>query len=143
MREFLDQFMPPNYSAHGGQLDDLNLYVHWLMLILFVGWGLLFAFVLVRFRASKHPKALDHGTKSHISKWAEIGISGRNIGGGGGGRDQQRNQPNRPQQQPQVQRDQRAGSVEVGEHEPDESSGLNDTPHAETYALSVPGGRPI
>src|SRR5687767_14333039 len=74
MREFLDQYMPPNYSAHGGELDALNLYVHWLMLILFVGWGLLFAFMLLRFRASKHPKALYHGTRSHVSKYAEIGI---------------------------------------------------------------------
>ncbi|MEO8382151.1 MAG: cytochrome c oxidase subunit II, partial [Acidobacteriota bacterium] len=67
-------WMPPVYSAHGKALDDLSLYVHWLMLILFVGWGLLFLFMLVRFRAGKHPKALYHGTKSHISKWAEIGI---------------------------------------------------------------------
>jgi cytochrome c oxidase subunit 2 len=74
MREFLDSYMPPVYSAHGKALDDLSLYVHWLMLILFIGWGLLFLFMLVRFRAGKHPKALYHGTKSHISKWAEIGI---------------------------------------------------------------------
>ena len=24
MREWLDQYMPPNYSAHGGELDALN-----------------------------------------------------------------------------------------------------------------------
>jgi cytochrome c oxidase subunit II len=74
MREFLDYWMPPNYSAHGQSLDDLSLYVHWLMLILFIGWGLLFVFMLMRFRASKHPKAVYHGTKSHLSKWAEIGV---------------------------------------------------------------------
>ena len=74
MKEFLESYMPPNYSAHGGELDALNLYVHWLMLILFVGWGLLFAFMLVRFRKSKHPKANYHGTQSHLSKWAEIGV---------------------------------------------------------------------
>jgi cytochrome c oxidase subunit 2 len=74
MREFLETYMPPNYSAHGGELDALNLYVHWLMLILFVGWGLLFLFILMRFRASKHAKADYHGTKSHLSKWAEIGV---------------------------------------------------------------------
>jgi len=74
MREFLERYMPPNYSAHGQSLDDLSLYVHWLMLILFIGWGLLFLYILVRFRASKHPKAIYHGTKSHLSKWAEIGI---------------------------------------------------------------------
>lgn len=71
MREFLAQYMPPDYSAHGSALDQLNANVHWLMLILFVGWGLLFAFMLLRFRASKHPKANYHGTRSHLSTWAE------------------------------------------------------------------------
>lgn len=74
MREFLEEYMPPNYSAHGGELDALNLYVHWLMLILFVGWGLVFLFMLMRFRATKHAKANYHGTQSHVSKWAEIGV---------------------------------------------------------------------
>ena len=74
MKEWLAQYMPPDYSAHGAELDQLSAYVHWLMLILFVGWGLLFAFMLLRFRASKHPKAIYHGTKSHISKWAEMAV---------------------------------------------------------------------
>jgi cytochrome c oxidase subunit 2 len=72
--EFLASYMPPDYSAHGRELDLLNSWVHWLMLILFVGWGLLFMLMLIRFRASKHPKALYHGTKSHASKWAEIAV---------------------------------------------------------------------
>ena len=75
MREFLAQYMPPDYSAHGPELDQLSLYVHWLMAILFVGWGLLFVYMLLRFRASKHPKALYHGTHSHVSSYAEAGIA--------------------------------------------------------------------
>lgn len=74
MRDWLNEYMPPDYSAHGAQLDQLNVWVHWLMLILFVGWGLLFLFMLLRFRATRHPKASYHGTKSHASKWAEIGV---------------------------------------------------------------------
>lgn len=74
MREWLAYYMPPDYSAHGGELDALNAYVHWLMLILFIGWGLLFTFMLFRFRRSRNPKAVYHGTKSHASKWAEIGV---------------------------------------------------------------------
>lgn len=74
MKEFLDHWMPPNYSAHGSELDALSLYVHWLMAVLFVGWGLLFLFMLMRFRKSKHPTAAYHGTKSHVSKYAEIGV---------------------------------------------------------------------
>lgn len=75
MKEWLAQYMPPDYSVHGPELDALNAYVHWLMLILFVGWGLLFTFMLLRFRASKHPKAIYHGTRSHVSKYAEAGVA--------------------------------------------------------------------
>jgi cytochrome c oxidase subunit 2 len=74
MKDFLAQYMPPDYSQHGLALDELNAYVHWLMLILFVGWGLLFVFMLMRFRASKHPKASYHGTKSHLSTWIEFAV---------------------------------------------------------------------
>ena len=75
MREWLAYYMPPDYSAHGGALDQLQANVHWLMLILFIGWGLLFAYMLLRFRASKNPKAVYHGTHSHISTYAEAGIA--------------------------------------------------------------------
>ncbi|HEY0156392.1 MAG TPA: cytochrome c oxidase subunit II [Thermoanaerobaculia bacterium] len=74
MKEWLAQYMPPDYSAHGAELDQLSAYVHWLMLILFIGWGLLFTYMLFRFRASKHPKAIYHGTKSHASKYAEMAV---------------------------------------------------------------------
>jgi cytochrome c oxidase subunit II len=74
MREFLARYMPPDYSKHGPQLDQLNAYVHWLMLILFVIWALLFVFILLRFNAKRHPKADYHGTTSHLSTWGEVGV---------------------------------------------------------------------
>ena len=74
MKDWLAYYMPPDYSAHGAELDRLNANVHWLMLILFVGWGLVFFFMVMRFRASKHPKAIYHGTKSHLSTYAEFGV---------------------------------------------------------------------
>jgi cytochrome c oxidase subunit 2 len=74
MRDFLAQYMPPDYSAHGPELDKLNANVHLLMVILFIGWGLLFLYMLTRFRAGKHPRAVYHGTKSHLSTYAEGGI---------------------------------------------------------------------
>lgn len=74
MKDWLAYYMPPDYSAHGAELDRLNANVHWLMLILFVGWGLVFFFMVMRFRASKHPKANYHGTKSHLSTYAEFGV---------------------------------------------------------------------
>ena len=36
MKDWLAYYMPPDYSAHGAELDRLNANVHWLMLILFV-----------------------------------------------------------------------------------------------------------
>ena len=74
MKEWLAYYMPPDYSAHGADLDRLNANVHWLMLILFVGWGLVFLYMIMRFRAKKHPKAIYHGTKSHLSSYAEFGV---------------------------------------------------------------------
>ncbi|HUP59782.1 MAG TPA: cytochrome c oxidase subunit II [Thermoanaerobaculia bacterium] len=75
MRDYLARYMPPDYSEHGAALDRLNANVHWLMLFLFVAWMLLFLYMIVRFRASKHPKAIYHGTHSHISTYAEAGIA--------------------------------------------------------------------
>lgn len=74
MKEWLDNWMPPDYSAHGPELDRLNANVHWLMLILFIGWGLVFMYMLLRFRRSRQPKAIYHGTKSHLSTYAEFGV---------------------------------------------------------------------
>jgi len=74
MENFLNRWMPINASAHGPGLDHLNALVHWLMAILFVGWGLYFVYVLFRFRAGKNPKADYRGVKSHISSYAEAAI---------------------------------------------------------------------
>src|SRR5688500_4824514 len=75
MKEFLAKYMPPDYSAHGAELDAINAYVHWLMLILFVVWGALFAYMLWRFRASRNARANYHGTKSHLSTYGEVGVA--------------------------------------------------------------------
>jgi cytochrome c oxidase subunit II len=75
MREFLAQYMPPDYSAHGPQLDRLNAYVHWLMLVLFVFWAAYFLFVLWRFNAKRHPKASYVGMRSHWSTYSEAGVA--------------------------------------------------------------------
>ena len=50
-------FLPPLASAHGGALDRMTLWVHVLMLVLFVGWSIYFVIVLMRFSAAKNPKA--------------------------------------------------------------------------------------
>jgi cytochrome c oxidase subunit II len=63
--------LPPLASEHGKQVDDLIIYVHWLMIALFVGWVAYFVFVLIRFRRSRNPKADYTGVKSHASTWIE------------------------------------------------------------------------
>ena len=67
--------LPALASAHGGQIDNMIGWVHVFMLILFVGWGGFIAYVLVRFRRSRHPVADYTGTKSHTSSYLEAGVA--------------------------------------------------------------------
>ena len=67
--------LPPLAAAHGGQIDNLIGWIHIFMLILFVGWGGFFLYVLVRFRRSRHPVADYRGVTSHRSTYLEIGVA--------------------------------------------------------------------
>jgi len=64
--------MPELASSNGQAVDALLVYVHWLMIALFVGWSLYFAYVLWRFNAKRHPKADYEGSKSHLPKHVEL-----------------------------------------------------------------------
>ena len=74
MTEFLQHYMPLIASEMGHRGDDLNGLVHWLMFVLFMGWGSFFIYTLFRFRSSKNPKASYHGITNHYSTYTEIGI---------------------------------------------------------------------
>ncbi len=63
-----------NYSLHGGNVDQLNSVIHWLMLVLFVGWTTYFLIALYKFSAKRHPKASYSGVKNHVSTHLEIGV---------------------------------------------------------------------
>jgi cytochrome c oxidase subunit 2 len=67
--------MPEVATAHGDALDEMLGWVHWLMLFLFVVWGVFYIYLLLRFRAKKNPKANYEGTKSHASSYLEIGVA--------------------------------------------------------------------
>jgi len=67
-------FLPELASAHGGDLDRLNLYVHILMAVLFAGWAIYFVMALVKFRASANPVADPEGVKSHASSYVEVAV---------------------------------------------------------------------
>ena len=58
-------WLPPNNSAHGPELDQMLGWVHWLMLALFVGWGVYFIIALLRFRRGRNPKASYTGFHNH------------------------------------------------------------------------------
>lgn len=66
--------MPVAASSHAAEIDHIIVLVHWLMALLFVGWGLFFLYTLVRFRAGANPKANYHGIKGRASKWIEAGV---------------------------------------------------------------------
>ena len=40
---------PINASEHGLIIDHMNGWIHWLMLILFIGWGIFFIYTLYKF----------------------------------------------------------------------------------------------
>ena len=66
--------LPEAASAHAGQIDHLLSLVHWLMLVLFVGWTAFFGYVLIRFRRSRAPRADYHGVRGGWSSYLEGGV---------------------------------------------------------------------
>ncbi len=62
-------------STQGPAIDNIISLIHWLMLILFVGWGAYFIYALNKFKASSNPKADYHGVKSHFSSYIEAGVA--------------------------------------------------------------------
>jgi cytochrome c oxidase subunit 2 len=66
--------LPENVSEHGPQIDYMIGLVHWLMIILFLIWAPFFIYTMIRFRASKNPKADYHGVNSHMSTYQEVGV---------------------------------------------------------------------
>ena len=67
--------LPEQASAHAAEIDRMIVLVHWLMAVLFVGWGAFFIYTLIRFRASRHPRAEYGGVRSHFSTYVEVGVA--------------------------------------------------------------------
>jgi cytochrome c oxidase subunit 2 len=63
--------MPVAASAHAADIDRIIVVIHWLMAVLFVGWGAFFVYTLVRFRSGAHPKASYEPMKGTVSKVIE------------------------------------------------------------------------
>src|SRR5437763_77567 len=67
--------LPILASEHGKDVDNLIIYVHWLMIVLFVGWLAYFAYALFRFHHSRNPKADYVGVKNHASNYIEGAVA--------------------------------------------------------------------
>ena len=67
--------LPINLSTDGPAIDEVIVLTHWLMLILFIGWGAFFIVSLVKFRSSKNPTADHDGVKSHFSSVLEVVVA--------------------------------------------------------------------
>lgn len=67
--------LPPLASQHGVYVDDLIIYVHYLMIALFIGWLAYFAYALFRFHRSRNPKADYIGVRNHASNYIEVVVA--------------------------------------------------------------------
>ena len=76
MIEILRNFgLPVGISTVSGRIDEIIVIVHYLMLVLFIGWGIFFIYSLIKFRASKNAKASYKGVESHYSSILEAVIA--------------------------------------------------------------------
>jgi len=68
-------WMPIQASTHAAEIDRMTILVHWLMLVMFVGWGAFFVFVLFRFRRGANPRADYAGAKGKFAKSTEVAVA--------------------------------------------------------------------
>ena len=68
--------LPVMASEHGQGVNNLLVYVHWLMIALFVGWLCYFLFALWRFNSKRNPQGDYVGVKNHASSYIEVGVAG-------------------------------------------------------------------
>jgi cytochrome c oxidase subunit 2 len=64
--------LPPQAATHAPDIDQMIGLVHWLMFVLFVGWGAFFIYVLARFRKKANPVADYEGAHGKLSKGLEV-----------------------------------------------------------------------
>jgi cytochrome c oxidase subunit II len=73
---FLNKLMgiPPVSSKHGEMVDHMLELVHWVMLALFIGWGLFITYSLIRFARKRNARACYQGVRGNASSHLEIGV---------------------------------------------------------------------
>ena len=80
MKFFSDLLGMPVLAAESGrQVDELIIFIHWLMIALFVGWFGYFVYCLWKFNAKRNAKADHVGVRSHASNYIEIVVAGIEV----------------------------------------------------------------
>lgn len=77
MNLFMEKLLglPPLASEHGQDVNNLIVYLHYLMIALFAGWFIYFLFVLWRFSRKRNPKGDYLGVRNHASSYLEITVA--------------------------------------------------------------------
>ena len=65
-------WLPPDISTHGGRIDQLIVWTHWVMAVLFVGWGIYLTYCLIRFRSRPGQQPSTKLPKAKVSKYTEV-----------------------------------------------------------------------
>jgi cytochrome c oxidase subunit 2 len=68
--------LPGGASAQAAGVDRLILYLHLLMIVLFVGWFCYFIYVLWKFQKRRSAKGDYVGVRSHASSYVEFAVAG-------------------------------------------------------------------
>ena len=63
--------IPPVGSEHGEMVDHMLELVHWVMLLLFVGWTAYLTYTLIRYYRKNNPRADHAGVRGHASSHIE------------------------------------------------------------------------
>ncbi len=68
--------LPPLAAETGKGVDNLIIWIHWLMIALFIGWLAYFLYALWRFRRARQPRTDHLGVRSHASSYIELAVAG-------------------------------------------------------------------
>ena len=68
--------LPVMASEHGQGVNNLMVYLHWLMFSLFVGWLVYFLYALWRFRQKRSTRGDYLGVRNHASSYLEVAVAG-------------------------------------------------------------------
>jgi len=67
--------LPVLASKHGADVDRMVIYLHLIMALLFIGWGVYFVYALWRFSETRVKNADYVGARTHASTYVEVAVA--------------------------------------------------------------------